>query len=859
MLLAHERFELLASAAPDACAVRFRDASLSYGELNARANELSRYLVGSGVRPETPVIVALEPGLEIVVALLGVLKAGGVYVPLDPSYPEARKSAILEDISPAIVLTHSDLLPALPLAGRRAVALDRAAPELARLPDADLNLRLRPEQSAYVFYTSGSTGTPKGVLGSQANLESYLRLARERYGFGSTDVMVALARFSFSISLFELLSPLLAGGTLLVLERAHVLDLERLSETLQQVTCVHAGPSLLRGLLKFIRRRHADFSVFDGVRHASSGGDLVPVDVLASLREVFGQADVFVIYGCSEVSCMGTTYEALRGAPVLKTYVGSPFAGVTLLVADEELRPVPPGEVGEVWLAGPGVVKGYWRREQLTAELFREHAGQRFYRTRDCGRLNDQGLLELLGRSDFQVKLGGMRIELGEIEQQLRRAPGVDNAAVVAKPRPDGEKMLVAYVTRSPGDERSDAERAAALRQHLAEQLPEHMLPARIATLEALPLNLNAKLDRKALQELPLENALPRAGAVRPPRTASERALAALFERALALEGVGLDDHFFDLGGTSSSALQLIVEVQRELGVTLGGLELLREPLEMLAALCDRRSGRPVHDAVGSRSPDPGDVCELFHFGRDQSLFGVLHGPKASSVERAVLVCAPLGHEYLRAHFVLQRLARRLAAQGTPVLRFDYYGCCDSLGESVDATCSRWQSDIVAACGALVQRTGARQVVGVGVRLGATLLASVASVLELSALVLWDPVERGDQHLAELRHAHRARMQSALALGRWLPSWRLSGKEELLGATYSRALLRELNELVLPSASELACPVQRWNTDCAWLDLAHLEDMLPDPGISQTLQRFVDEAASQSVTKVAHSARNEAA
>jgi hypothetical protein len=586
---------------------------------------------------------------------------------------------------------------------------------------------------------------------------------------------------------------------------------------------------------------------------------LVPVDVLASLREVFSRADVIVIYGCSEISCMGTTYEALRGAPVLKTYVGTPFPGVTLLVADDELRPVAAGEVGEVWLAGPGVVKGYWQREQLTAEQFREHAGQRFYRTRDCGRFSEHGLLELLGRSDFQVKVGGMRIELGEIEQQLREEPGVENAAVVAKPLPDGEKMLVAYVTRAAGDLRGDAARAAALRRHLAERLPEHMVPARIVTLDALPLNLNAKLDRRALLELPLENALPRASAFRPPRTASECALAALFEQALALEGVGLDDHFFDLGGTSSSALQLIVEVQRELGVTLGGLELLREPLEMLAALCDRRRGRPARNAVGARAANPGDACELFHFGPNQSLFGVLHGPPSKPVERAVLVCAPLGHEYLRAHFVLQRLARRLAAQGTPVLRFDYYGCCDSLGESVDATCTGWQGDIVAAFDALVQRTGAQHVVGVGVRLGATLLASVASELELRALVLWDPVERGDEYLAALRHAHRAGKPSALPLGRWQSSLGLSRKEELLGATYSRALLRELSKLTLPSASDLSCPVRCSSTDSAWLDVTRLEDMLPDPGISQGLQRLVDEAASQTAGKAADRARHEAA
>ena len=839
----HEAFELRARAAPAANAVRFKDEYLSYGELNARANQLAHHLRRLGLGRGSPVVVCVEPSCEIVVALLAIFKAGAVYVPLDPGYPAARITAMLDDTNPGLVVTSSALASKLPFGGRATLELDTAFAWLRELPDENLELQLDSEQTATIFYTSGTTGLPKGVMASQANVTSYVALAQARYGWSSADTGPVIARFSFSISIFELLSPLVAGGTLLVLEREQVLDLAALAEALRGVTFFHAGPSLLRSLLAYIKRHYHDPEAFAAVRHASSGGDMVPVDVLEALRDVFPKAALFVIYGCSEISCMGCTYPVPRDMPLLKSYVGKPFAGVSVEVVNDELEPVASGVVGEVLFSGPGVVQGYLNRPELTAQKFIEQGGSRFYRTGDRGRFSEEGWLELLGRSDFQVQLRGMRVELGEIEHHLRKAPGVSNGVVVAKPLSEGEKVLVAYVVADDQARGNATEQTSAIRDYLAQRLPDYMLPATYVRLDALPLNHNMKIDRLALPDPPQRTERSADGpALREPQTPTERQLAELWKSSLRVERVGLDDNFFDLGGHSMLALQLILEVDRQLGVTLSGLDVLRESLEMQAQLCDRQRGQA---AATARSVKPSrETLELFHFGPENSLFGALHGAPGADSEHAVLICSPLGHEYLRAHFILQRLARQLGAVGVPTLRFDYFGCRDSLGESDEATCSRWQRDIVAACHELQQRTRAPRITAVGVRLGATLLCRAASRLNVSRLVLWDPVRRGAEHHAELAELHRRYLRATKFLPFRAPSWLARHGQELLGATYSSAALRELDALELTTpASEPRCRVEIVELGSAWQDLDHLEDMLPDVGISRALVERVQEGS----------------
>jgi amino acid adenylation domain-containing protein len=875
--LVHRTIELQAAAAPEAIALRFRDQSLTYGELMLRANRLAHHLAATGIGPGDRVVVCVEPAFDILIALLAIFKVGAVYVPLDPSQPIARVRIILADIEPKIFITNRPLIERLALEGVATLALDAVAPLLSGLSGRNLNRSIPQDETACIYYTSGTTGSPKGVMVSYSNLASYIRVAQRRYRFTSVDVMPAIARFGFSISLFELLSPLAAGGTLLLLDRDSILDLAGMSRTMTEVTFFHAGPSLLKSLLPYIKRHHAGFHAFSRVRHASSGGDMVPPDVLESLREIFFNAEVFVIYGCSEISCMGCTYEVPRSGPVVRTYVGEPFDDMTVKVTDAAFNPVPVGVEGEVHFAGPGVVRGYLNRPELTADRFIIIDGRRFYRTGDVGRMSEEGWLEILGRSDFQVKIRGMRVELGEVEHHLRNAPGVRDAVVMGRKVGTDAKTLVAYIVMEDGeggDEAGgDGVRLSAVRRHMAEHLPDYMLPATYMKLDRLPLNHNLKLDRGALPA-PKPEGPSGASSIREAETPTERRLAWLWKKALRIEQarqVGLDDHFFDLGGDSMLALELILEIDRELGVVLEGMEVLRESLEVQASLCDRRLGK-TSTPSRSRAPEAlaVDAIELFHFGQGQSLYGVLHGARSAGAaeDEAVLICSPVGHEEARAHFVLQRLARQLAGQGVPALRFDYYGCRDSLGENIDATCARWQDDIVEASLELKRRTKATRITAIGVRLGATLLWNVAGRLDIAKLVLWDPVCQGAEHYTAMAEGHRRYLRAVqhLQRRRTAPG---AGGEELLGATYSETALRELKALVIgPRATGASIPIKWLSTsrpahqralfrsvsgaregcrvevmdfDCRWQDLALLEDNLPDVGIARKLAEMAME------------------
>ena len=812
--LVHRSFEARAAAAPEATALRFRDQSLTYRRLNSRANKLARYLTAEGIGAESRVATCLEPSLDVAIVLLAVLKAGAVYVPLDPACPHARMRASLEDIQPRLIITRASLED-----------FERLAKDLS---EENPELDVQPEQTAYIYYTSGTTGKPKGAAASQANLASYIRSARERFGIDSSDVMPAIARYSFSISMFELMSPLAAGGTLVILERDHILDLDRLARTLADATIFHAGPSLLKGLIAHVTRRYPDFDGFAGVRHASTGGDMVPPEVLEGLKRIFFNAEVFVIYGCSEISCMGCTYPVPRGRRLERTFVGRPFENMSVRVLDPAFNLLPAGVVGEIHFAGDGVVKGYLNRPDLSAERFVEFDGRRFYRTGDVGRLSEDGWLEILGRGDFQVKLRGMRVELGEVEHHLRRAAGVRDGVVTARLLGGEEKSLVAYVVIDHG---RDEAVLADVRRHMAEHLPDYMLPARYVKLDALPLNFNMKVDRHALP--PPEAASPRVAGFRNAQTPTERRLASLWARLLGLEQIGLDDHFFDLGGNSMLGIKLILDVEGELGVVLNGMEVLRESLAGQAALCDRRLGKM--EAAVSDFPADNDF-EPFYFGEGRSLYGVLSGKPAS---QAVLIGPPVGQDHYRAHFVLRRLAQRLAAQGVPALRFDYYGVGDSLGESVDATCGRWRRDIADAYHELKRRTGAARITAVGVRLGATLLGAAAEELEFDRLVVWDPVCDGTRYFAEMSAANE----------RFSPRWRrlfqppparVKGEVELLGMACSEANARELKALSFPPSGP-RWSLKRLDLDSGWNDIARLGELLSDAGISTALAKMATE------------------
>jgi len=558
-------FEAFARAQPEATAATFQGQALSYAELDARANRLAHHLIAQGVGPGVPVAVCVVPSLDILVSMLAVFKAGGTYLPLDPTHPPALIATIIEEAQPRIVLTHAPLSPLTKPEQFPQFFLDTKAGILEGLPPSTPVVAGdgHPlDRAAYQLYTSGTTGKPKGVVASHRNLAHYINVAKQMYGFRSSDIFCSLARYTFSISMFELVSPLCCGGSLRLLARDEVLAPESLAGVLQTVTVVHAGPSLLGNLFRFLRTNPAAAPTFPRMRHASSGGDIVPPSIIEEMKDVFPKAELFVIYGCTEISCMGCTYPIDRAEKVTATYVGKPFPDVSVRLLDPSRNIVPIGVVGEICFSGLGVVSGYFQRPELNAEKFIELDGRRFYTTGDMGRLDASGNLEILGRRDFQVQLRGIRVELAGIENTVRELGLASECIVILKKLDDQDVRLIAYVV-SP--RHTDI---ASFRRALAAHLPDYMLPQNLVVLEALPLTANGKVDRRKLQDMPVDLRVT-ASSGTAPRNAVERKIAGAFARVLNLAEVGIDDDFFDLGGHSLLAVSLLSDLENVLGITL--------------------------------------------------------------------------------------------------------------------------------------------------------------------------------------------------------------------------------------------------------------------------------------------------
>ncbi|MFD7383491.1 amino acid adenylation domain-containing protein [Streptomyces anulatus] len=544
-----ERIEATAARHPGRVAVVADAEETGYAELNARANRLARHLTGLGAGPEVRIAVSLPRGLDLVVALLAVLKSGAAYIPLDPAYPAERVRYILEDGAPGLVLTTSALTGELPVPeGTPVLAVDDPAlrERIAALPVGDPTPPVRGDHPAYVIYTSGSTGRPKGVVVTRANIANFVLDMHERLPVTEADVLVAVTTVAFDIAALELFVPLVAGARLVVAATEQVRDMDRLAGLITEngATLAQATPTLWQALASV----HPE--ALSGLR-VLVGGEALPTQLAARLREL--SAGVRNMYGPTETTVWSTTaaLDGRPGAPV----IGRPIANTRVYVLDARLGPVPAGVPGDLFLAGDGVVRGYLDRPALSAERFVADpfgpAGSRMYRTGDVARWNALGDLEFVGRADDQVKIRGFRIELGEIEAVLAAHPAVAQVTVVARTDGDDNTRLVAYAVAPAGQEVPDG---TALREHAATVLPDYMVPAAFVALDALPLTPNGKVDRKLL---PAPDFAALVGNVAP-RTPREEVLCELFAEVLGLPSVGIHDSFFDLGGDSIVSIQLV-------------------------------------------------------------------------------------------------------------------------------------------------------------------------------------------------------------------------------------------------------------------------------------------------------------
>ncbi len=585
-------FAAQARERPGALALEAGGERLTYGDLEARANRLAHRLRSQGVEREVLVGVCLERTADLVVSVLAVFKAGGAYLPLDPSYPKERLAYVLEDSGAAVLISQRWLIEGLPWKGRGLLLLAEQAEELAGESAANPGVEIRPSDLAYVIYTSGSTGRPKGVQVEHGHLSNVLRSSRLAFGFEASDVMPALAPFSFDIFLFELLNPLVVGGRSVLVSLEGGPDLGLLAGLLGQVTRLHAVPALMQQIVERVRSDGAAGG-YPNLRTLFTGGDAVPASLLAELRETFPASGVRVLYGPTEATIIASS-SAVPEQGAVRSLLGRPLGNMTLRLCDALGRPVPVGVPGEIWIGGRGVARGYLGRPELTAERYPMIEGERWYRTGDLARRLPDGALEFLGRSDDQVKIRGFRIELGEVEAALLSHPGVREATVLALGEGAG-KRLVAYVSALGA-----SLAAAAVREHLRVALPDYMVPSAFAELESLPLTANGKVDRQALARMAVTG-WETEGEYVAPRTPVERALARIWKELLEQDRIGVRDDFFQRGGHSLLAVQVLSRVRRLFGVELSVRTLFDTPtVEALARRIEQAREGTAGPTAGS-------------------------------------------------------------------------------------------------------------------------------------------------------------------------------------------------------------------------------------------------------------------
>ncbi|WP_395844890.1 amino acid adenylation domain-containing protein [Archangium violaceum] len=687
----HELFEAQAARTPDALAVLFGQQSLTFRELDTRANQLAHALRGLSVGPDIPVALCVEPSLEMVIGLMGILKAGGTYVPLDPAHPADRLSFMMEDCRAPLLLTQAHLVDTLPAFSGQVLRLDTDWQSLAVHGDAPLRHRTTPDNLAYIIYTSGSTGRPKGVMVPHRGVPNLVQAQAQAFGIRPGSRVLQFASFSFDASVSEVAVTLLSGATLCLARRDALMPGPGLVALLreQAINVVTFPPSLLALLPS---------EGLDSLHTVVSAGEACSPELVS--RWASPGRRFLNGYGPTETTVCATMATCVPNGQ--RPPIGRPLPNVQLYVLDEHQRPVPIGVPGELYIGGLGVSRGYLNRPELTAEKFipdpfSGEAGARLYRTGDLVRYRADGNLEYLGRTDFQVKVRGFRIELGELESVLDKHPGIRQSIVIAREDRPGDKRLVAYLAPSS----QQAPTTAELRAHLKQHLPEYMVPSAFVVLEQLPLSPNGKVDRRAL---PTPEATVSGSDYLAPRTPIEELLAGIWAEVLSVPRVGIRDNFFELGGHSLLATRVTSRVFQVLERRVSVLTLFQNPtIELLAealrqqqdasdaprALVKLQAGEPhlrplflVHAAGGGVM----SYTDLVgHLGADRPVYG-LHDPALDGAEPM-----PASVEAMARHYVAQ--VREVQPHGPyylggwsfgGVLAFEMAQQLQAAGEKVD-------------------------------------------------------------------------------------------------------------------------------------------------------------------------------
>jgi amino acid adenylation domain-containing protein/non-ribosomal peptide synthase protein (TIGR01720 family) len=570
----HELFAEHAAGNPGAIALEYQGQRLSYEDLDRRANQFAHYLRKLGVGQETRVAVFLERSADLVAALLGILKTGAAYVPLDPNYPAERLKYMLQDSQATAVLTRKALLAKLPVSSGVIIRIDEQRDLIEAESVASLPSLACPENLAYVMYTSGSTGTPKGIGGTHRGIVNRIMWMQRTWPMRLEDVCCQKTSLSFVDSVAEIFAPLLCGTPLMIVPDETARDAAELVRFLNArgVTRVVLVPSLLRTMLS---QELGLANALENLRMVVTSGEALPSDLANLFPAAMPKAVLLNLYGSSEVAADATWFDLTHRLPSDPVLIGKPIANMRAYVLDEEMGPCPIGIAGELYVGGAGLARGYVNRGDLTAEKFvpdpfSRTGGERMYRTGDLARWRATGELEFAGRRDYQVKVRGHRIEMGEVEAALCADPAVAQAVVVARPGDPHEIQLVAYIT--PKEKTS----AVALRNNLQQRVPDYMVPSALVIMETFPLTPSGKIDRRALPA-PVFGNEGTVGYIAP-RTPVEELLAQIWTEVLKVNKIGVNDHFFNMGGQSLLATQVVARISKVFGTPLELRHLFEAP-----------------------------------------------------------------------------------------------------------------------------------------------------------------------------------------------------------------------------------------------------------------------------------------
>lgn len=784
-----------AKLTPDKIAIYSDERTVSYAQLESDAYKLCVALINKGVLPGAVIGICMDRSASMMVALLATLKIGAAYLPLDKFFPADRLEYMLSDSQCGTVLIDEATVGVIQSSDCLELRVDELLANTNPTQIKPLkNDGRKSSDIAYLIYTSGSTGKPKGVQVTHSNVVNFLCSMQKTPGISEKDILVAVTTLSFDIAVLELWLPLITGASVVIASKETATQGDQLAKLLAntKASIMQATPVTWRLLLNSGWTGSNDFT-------ALCGGEAMPPDLGQTLS---GQCKaLWNMYGPTETtvwSCCRKVNSSDRHMSI-----GYPIDNTDVYVLDRFGHIAYPGTVGHLHIGGAGVSAGYFGKRKLTQQKFIKNpfdSNQIIYATGDSVRYLPDGNLQYIGRTDDQIKLRGYRIELGEIEAQLTAHSAVTQAAATVVQRNNGEAELLAYVEATAADK---SELIASLRSALRSKLPSYMVPQRILLVESLPLTPNGKIDKKALPA-PEPLAVVSAPQGMQAKTRLEKQLANVWADVLGVDSVPVNETFFDLGGHSLLAMIAIARAKNVMQLEIDPVSMVDSPIRKI--LMGRDLER--YDVIGDAVEDSVQILEPHTqtgFFDNNRLYGRIHRPHRSvSVKGAVLLCNPVFSDANHLHWAYRQLANKLAHEGYVVLRFDYYGCGNSMGEDEEGSVALWQRNIEAAAAYLTNLSNVDSLSVVGFRFGAV-LASLCHGCKVDQFVLWEPIFRGVDQVRLLDSKYKVVVES---LNTFRPENTNIQSYETAGFSFS-AELREDFKSVVFSNEQLVSNCQR--------------------------------------------------